>query len=39
MGRDAFLRAMQASGLQIESIKDLTGFPFGGARAKKRRRV
>jgi small subunit ribosomal protein S11 len=39
MGRDAFLRAIQSSGIQIESIKDATGFPFGGVRPKPRRRV
>lgn len=39
MGRDSFLRALQASGLQIDSIKDATGFPFGGVRSKPRRRV
>lgn len=39
MGRDAFLRAIQNSDLQVESIKDVTGFPFGGVRPKKRRRV
>lgn len=39
MGRDAFLRSMQGSDLQIESIKDLTGFPFGGSKPKNRRRV
>ncbi len=39
MGRDAFLRAVQSSGLQIESIRDATGFPFGGVRPKPRRRV
>ncbi len=39
MGRDSFLRAVQATGLQIESIKDDTGFPFGGVRPKPRRRV
>jgi small subunit ribosomal protein S11 len=39
MGRDAFLRAIQATSLQVESIKDVTGFAFGGARAKKKRRV
>ena len=39
MGRDSFLRTVQSSDLQIESLKDLTGFPFGGARMKKRRRV
>jgi small subunit ribosomal protein S11 len=39
MGRDAFLRAVQSSGIQIESIRDVTGFPFGGVRPKPRRRV
>ncbi len=40
MGRDSFLRAIQAnSDIQIESIKDTTGFPFGGVKQKNRRRV
>jgi len=39
MGRDAFLRAVQATDLQIESIEDKTGFPHGGVRSKKQRRV
>ncbi len=39
MGRDSFLRAIQNSDLQIESIKDITGFPHGGAKPKNRRRV
>jgi|688.fasta_scaffold02661_15 small subunit ribosomal protein S11 len=39
MGRDAFLRAIQNSDLQVDSIKDVTGFPFGGVTLKKRRRV
>jgi small subunit ribosomal protein S11 len=39
MGRDSFLRTIQGTDLQIESIKDVTGFPHGGARPKKRRRV
>jgi len=39
MGRDAFLRAVQASGLQVETIKDTTGFPFGGPKQTNRRRV
>jgi small subunit ribosomal protein S11 len=38
-GRDSFLRTIQGSDLQIESIKDVTGFPHGGPRPKKRRRV
>jgi ribosomal protein S11 len=39
MGRDSFLRAIQNSDLQVDSIKDITGFPFGGVTLKKRRRV
>jgi small subunit ribosomal protein S11 len=39
MGRDAFIRAIQASNLQIDSIKDTTSFAFGGVTLKKRRRV
>ncbi len=39
MGRDSFLRTIQGSDLQIESIKDKTGFPFGGVKPRKRRRV
>ena len=39
MGRDAFVRAIQAASLQIDSIKDSTSFPFGGPLLRKRRRV
>lgn len=39
MGRDSFLRAIQNSSLQIESIKDITGFPFGGVKAHNKRRI
>ena len=39
MGRDSFLRSIQSSDLVIESIKDVTGFPFGGVKPKNRRRV
>lgn len=38
-GRDSFLRVIQSSGIQIESIKDTTGFAFGGPKQKNRRRV
>lgn len=38
-GRESFLRAIQASDLDIQSIKDVTEFPFGGVREKSRRRV
>jgi len=39
MGRDSFLRSLQNSDFLIASIKDVTGFAFGGPRPKKRRRV
>ena len=39
MGRDSFLRSLQNSDIQVESIRDITGFPFGGVLPKKRRRV
>ena len=38
-GRDSFLRAIQSSSLQIQSITDATGFPFGGVKPAKKRRV
>jgi small subunit ribosomal protein S11 len=38
-GRDSFLRTIQGTDLQIETIQDVTGFPFGGPKAKNRRRV
>jgi small subunit ribosomal protein S11 len=38
-GRDSFLRTIQGTDLQIESIEDVTGFPFGGPKPKNRRRV
>lgn len=39
LGRDAAIRAMQAVGIQVESITDVTGVPHGGVRPKKARRV
>ena len=39
MGRDAFIRAIQAATLQVESIKDTTSFAFGGVTLRTRRRV
>jgi small subunit ribosomal protein S11 len=39
MGRDSFLRTLQTTDFQIDTIKDVTGFPFGGPKPKKRRRV
>jgi small subunit ribosomal protein S11 len=38
-GRESALRAIQAAGLSITSIKDLTPIPHNGCRPKKRRRV
>ncbi len=38
MGRDSFVRTIQASTLQIESINDITGFAFGGVRKKQQRK-
>lgn len=38
-GRDAAVRALQAAGLTITSIKDMTPIPHNGVRAKKPRRV
>jgi small subunit ribosomal protein S11 len=39
LGRDAAVRAMQAVGISVESITDVTGTPHGGVRPKKARRV
>lgn len=38
-GRDAALRALDACGLKINIIKDITPVPHNGCRPKKRRRV
>ncbi|MBQ3117392.1 MAG: 30S ribosomal protein S11 [Alphaproteobacteria bacterium] len=38
-GRESALRAFQAAGLVITSIKDITSIPHNGCRARKRRRV
>jgi len=38
-GREAALRALQASGLRIISIRDVTPIPHNGCRPPKRRRV
>lgn len=38
-GRDQALRAVVASGVSIESVKDKTAVPHNGCRAKKARRV
>ncbi|MEX2043495.1 MAG: 30S ribosomal protein S11 [Patescibacteria group bacterium] len=38
-GRDAAVRALQASGLNVTQLKDMTPIPHNGVRAKKPRRV
>jgi small subunit ribosomal protein S11 len=38
-GREAAIRALQAAGLQISLIKDVTPIPHNGCRPPKRRRV
>jgi small subunit ribosomal protein S11 len=39
LGRDAAMRALQGLGIQVETIKDVTGVPHGGVRPKKARRI
>lgn len=39
VGRDASLRAIQASGLVLVSVKDKTNVPHNGCRPPKKRRV
>ena len=38
-GREAAIRALQAAGLDVTSIKDVTPVPHNGCRPPKRRRV
>ena len=38
-GRESSIRALKAAGMDIISIKDVTGVPHNGCRPKKRRRV
>ncbi len=38
-GREAAIRSLQAAGLSIQSINDVTPVPHNGARPPKRRRV
>jgi len=38
-GREASVRSLQAAGLEITSIKDVTPIPHNGCRPPKRRRV
>jgi small subunit ribosomal protein S11 len=39
VGREASLRAIQAAGISVTSIKDITYHPHNGCRPAKRRRV
>ena len=38
-GREAAIRALQAAGIEISSIKDVTPIPHNGCRPPKRRRI
>ena len=38
-GRESAIRALQAAGLQITAIRDVTPIPHNGCRPPKRRRV
>lgn len=38
-GREAAIRALQAAGLEVNLIRDVTPIPHNGCRAPKRRRV
>ncbi len=38
-GRESALRALQAAGLQVTAIRDVTPIPHNGTRPRKRRRV
>ena len=39
LGREAAIRSLQAVGIAIEGVHDVTGVPHGGVRPKKARRV
>jgi small subunit ribosomal protein S11 len=38
-GREAAIRALQAVGLEVTAIRDVTPIPHNGCRPPKRRRV
>ena len=38
-GRESAIRAIQANGLMVTSIKDVTPLPHNGCRPRKKRRV
>lgn len=39
LGRDAAIRSLASQGIQVETIKDVTGIAHGGVRPRKARRV
>lgn len=39
LGRDAAVRTIGSLGMQVESIKDVTGVAHGGVRPRKARRI
>ena len=38
-GRESAIRALQASGVEVKAIRDVTPIPHNGCRPRKRRRV
>ena len=38
-GRESAIRALQAAGLEVKSVRDITPIPHNGCRPPKRRRV
>jgi small subunit ribosomal protein S11 len=38
-GRESAIRALQAAGLNVRAIKDVTPIPHNGCRPPKKRRV
>jgi small subunit ribosomal protein S11 len=38
-GRESAVRALQAAGIEVKSIRDITPIPHNGCRPSKRRRV
>jgi len=38
-GRETAIRSLQATGLEVGTIQDVTPVPFNGTRPSKRRRV
>ena len=38
-GRESAVRGLQAAGLEVQNIKDITPIPHNGCRPKKRRRM